>query len=351
MKLLFRSFLFVLCLIPAAFAQENSTASADQTSAVAEYIDDDRPVLPAAVAAQEGSVPPVTETVAAEEPQDTLPQTAAVPAEEIASVQVKKGTDNTADNGKKTFHKNDWKIVIYVLCCFAMFYLISVVRTVLASGKEYPHQEKEENFSRRKNTPRPVSRRAPVRTVELEEITDDLPNMLVENVAPDNTYEITNALQSVYPSFNATQFLERVKTLFLAVQNSLATGDLSRIKTVITPALYEQYQRKLKDYERLNQRYILQSAFADRAYFFAYRRNRSSEILSVVVDVRVTEYAESTITGMIVKGKKDAELDLQYFYIFKNTLMPDGKRKWLLSDDGLLNVSLDYGPGGVFIER
>jgi len=198
--------------------------------------------------------------------------------------------------------------------------------------------------------PRPAVQRRPLRTVQLEELTDDLPNILVEGVAPDNTYEIINALRQVYPSFDGDRFLERVKALYEAIQVALATGNLERIKPAITPALYEQYKRKLSDYERLNQRLILQRASADRAYFFAYRRNRYGETLSIVVDVQEMKYSESTITGMVVNGKKDLDLDLQYFYIFKNVLTPDGKRKWLLSDGGLLNVSMDYGSGGVFLD-
>ena len=134
---------------------------------------------------------------------------------------------------------------------------------------------------------------------------------------PDNSVDITNALQETDPAFNATAFLEWAKEIFFKLQEAWTDREWERVRFFESEELYAQHEHQLQEYKRLGRINVLERINISNAYFFSLTKDREWETLSVVMHVRMIDYIIDERSRQVLKGSPDKDCFMSYFYVFK----------------------------------
>ena len=134
---------------------------------------------------------------------------------------------------------------------------------------------------------------------------------------PDNSQKIIEELCKDDPGFNATSFLEWAKEVFIKLQYAWRDRDWEQVRPFESEELFAQHQRQLQEYTRMGRINMIERVNVNNAYFFSLVKDREFETLSVVMNVRMIDYIIDEQTKQILKGSKDNDCFLSYFYVFK----------------------------------
>ena len=134
---------------------------------------------------------------------------------------------------------------------------------------------------------------------------------------PDNTVDITEALQETDPAFNATAFLEWAKEVFFKLQDAWMDRDWEQVRPFESEELYAVHARQLQEYKRLGRINMLERININNAYFFSLAKDQEWETLSVVMHVRMIDYIINESSRQVLKGSPDKDCFMSYFYVFK----------------------------------
>ncbi len=205
---------------------------------------------------------------------------------------------------------------------------------------------------------------------------------------PDNTQDITRAIQQTDPGFNSTAFLEWAKEVFFKLQYAWMERDWDKVRPFESEELFSLHERQLQEYKRLGRINRLERININRAHFFAYTQDKNFETLSVVMHVRMIDYIVDEHTRKVLKGDPNRDCFLSYFYVFKrkagiktlsakqetdtiscpncgapthvvssgrceycNFVITVKDHGWVLADIMGIKPPYNYGPGGVMIKH
>ncbi len=214
-----------------------------------------------------------------------------------------------------------------------------------------------------------------------------LPGSLWPDI-PDNTQDITRAIQQTDPGFNSTAFLEWAKEVFFKLQYAWMERDWDKVRPFESEELFALHERQLQEYKRLGRINRLERININRAHFFSYAQDKNFETLSVVMHARMIDYIVDEHTHHVLKGDPNRDCFLSYFYVFKrkagvktrsakqetdtiscpncgapthvvssgrceycNFVITVKDHGWVLADIIGIKPPYNYGPGGVMIKN
>lgn len=207
-------------------------------------------------------------------------------------------------------------------------------------------------------------------------------------ILPDNSKDIITAISKYDTSFNCDVFLQWVKEVFFKLQSAWQSRDWEQLRFFESDELYARHEQQLKEYKKNGRINIKEHITVNNAHLFMLKKDKSSETLSVALNVRMADYIIDEHTRTVLKGSADKDCCLSYLYVFKRktnvNLSPDKQQAdiiicpncsapthiissgkceycnfvitvkdngWVLADIINIKEPESYGRGGVFTEE
>lgn len=203
---------------------------------------------------------------------------------------------------------------------------------------------------------------------------------------PDNTAQITAAIQQGDPLFSPDRFLGWVKEVFITLQQAWTARDWSLIRPFEKEELFCQHEQQLQEYINLGRINVIERINVNQSYLYQYVRESEYEYLTVYLTARMGDYIIDEKTRAVLKGDPNREYQMRYLLTFmrKTGVLTDpansnhstvscphcgaptkvtssgkceycdyiittGEHDWVLSNLDSIKPGTNYGPGGVFI--
>lgn len=107
--------------------------------------------------------------------------------------------------------------------------------------------------------------------------------------------------------FNEEEFNQKVKTLFVKMQNAWTDRNWEEIRTFETDELFEQHKMQIDGYIRNNTINVMDRICVFYSKLYKYEQVGDKDILEVIVKSRMSDYIIDATTKEIVKGDKETE--------------------------------------------
>lgn len=161
---------------------------------------------------------------------------------------------------------------------------------------------------------------------------------LAERLAESSKDYQKNLLKESDPNFNEEEFVNKIKELFVALQDTWYTKEVLTIKPFVTDSFYESHINKLEEYNNAMRTQVVKDIDVYNVEIANYTANNNKETCHLFVYVRYIRYVVSKNAGEIVDGH--IERKMSAIYIWK-MVRKKGETNWLLSESNLYEEDYD----------
>lgn len=196
-----------------------------------------------------------------------------------------------------------------------------------ATGLKTPDREAEGNgVAARKVCPKcgaPLISDTTCRCEYCNEVIDTNPNgWKVSDVKSTTTTSLQkgsavgakdmSSYKSVDPTFDETAFCERLKQLYVRMQNSWENRNLEPVRADFTPSYFAQMEKQSLGYLNAGRTPHVEDIRVDSVVPLYYTQDAESDTITVSVRTRVVLYTTDDKTGKIVAGSRNEEKHMEY---------------------------------------
>ena len=132
----------------------------------------------------------------------------------------------------------------------------------------------------------------------------------------DFTPQIAGFIQQNDTNFNAGQFLEWSKNIFVTLQTAWTQRDWEKIRTLEKEELFEQHNTQLQEYIRLGRINIMENINVIDAYLHKLVIDENFENLTVSLRATMNDYIINEKNGKVLMGNKNEVFDTIYQMTF-----------------------------------
>ena len=132
----------------------------------------------------------------------------------------------------------------------------------------------------------------------------------------DFTPQIAGFIQQNDTNFNAGQFLEWSKNIFVTLQTAWTQRDWEKIRTLEKEELFEQHNTQLQEYIRLGRINVIENINISNAYLHKLVIDDNYEHLTVSMFVTMNDYIIDEKSGKVLMGNKKEVFDTIYQLTF-----------------------------------
>lgn len=132
----------------------------------------------------------------------------------------------------------------------------------------------------------------------------------------DFTPQIAGFIQQNDKNFNAGQFLEWSKNIFVTLQTAWTQRDWEKIRTLEKEELFEQHNTQLQEYIRLGRINVIENINVSNAYLHKLVIDDNYEHLTVSMFVTMNDYIIDEKSGKVLMGNKKEVFDTIYQLTF-----------------------------------
>lgn len=226
-----------------------------------------------------------------------------------------------ADHGARTFDSSGFNIfalfplVIFIAVAVLIIYIIVKIRKALHSAtgraaKNLLTAVMNSAADRRRNQPFGSKTATRPRTPSRER--SFTPRTTVE----DHTASIAAAVREHDRDFLAEVFLTRASDVFLTLQRSWSSGDLSPMRTLESGELYSIHARQLQHFSTRGQQNVIENIRIDKRFLHKYERAGSNEYLTAYLEVRMSDYVMARGSNKLISGDPCAINTVRYLLTF-----------------------------------
>ncbi len=120
------------------------------------------------------------------------------------------------------------------------------------------------------------------------------------------------ALTARDPDFDLEKFLEKVRNLYVQMQNAWTAKEWEQMRPSLTDAFYNQLNRQLDELIRANQTNHVERIAVLGASVTGYQQKDNLDQITVRLSTRICDYTTDDATGSVIRGNKDKELFMTY---------------------------------------
>ena len=121
-----------------------------------------------------------------------------------------------------------------------------------------------------------------------------------------------SALMERDPDFNTESFLEKVRNLYVQMQNAWTDKDWEPMRPNLTDAFFNQLGRQLEEMKKAGQTNHVERISVLGASITGYEQRDNLDCLKVRLTTRIVDYTTDDTTGQVVSGDKNREKFLTY---------------------------------------
>lgn len=226
-----------------------------------------------------------------------------------------------AEHGAKNFDSSGFNflsllpLIIFIAVVALIIYIVVKIRKALHSAtgraaKNLLTAVMNSAADRRRN--QPFGSRNAVRPPSPAREQSFTPRVSVE----DHTAEIAAAVREHDRDFLAETFLTRASDVFLTLQHSWSSGDLTPMRTLESGELYSIHARQLQHFLTRGQQNVIENIKIDKRFLHKYERAGSSEYLTAYLEVRMSDYIIERASGRLISGDPSAVNTVKYLLTF-----------------------------------
>lgn len=226
-----------------------------------------------------------------------------------------------AEHGAKTLDSSGFNIfsllplVIFIAVAALIIYIIVKIRKALRSAtgraaKNLLTAVMNSAADRRRN--QPFGSRSAVRPRTPSRERSFTPRTTVE----DHTAEIAAAVREHDKDFLAEVFLTRASDVFLTLQHSWSSGDLTPMRTLESGELYSIHARQLLHFSTRGQQNVIENIKIEKRFLHKYERAAANEYLTAYLEVKMSDYVIARASNRLISGDTSAINTVRYLLTF-----------------------------------
>ena len=121
------------------------------------------------------------------------------------------------------------------------------------------------------------------------------------------------------PDFDVEKFLEKVRNLYVQMQNAWTAKDWEPMRPSLTDAFFNQLGRQLEEMKKAGRTNHVERIAVLGATVTGYERRDNLDQLKVWIQTRICDYTTDDATGEVVSGDKNRELFMTYEWTMVRT--------------------------------
>ena len=154
---------------------------------------------------------------------------------------------------------------------------------------------------------------------------------------PHKSEMVADEVRKYDKYFNDEQFLAKVKTLFVKLQNAWSERNWEEIRPLESEELFEQHSRQLKGYIDRKQINKMERICVNFAELVSFSQDNEKDVLVVALNSSMLDYIVDEETGNVLKGSKQNRITNTYKMIFT-------RKKGILTKEGTDKVKTTNCP-------